>query len=831
MNISELHSAPTAHGNSAASQNPGPQSGTSSLCQTCLTLLSHVVTHFGDGSHFQTMEVAHPVALSECFQGASARPMSLCVICQKTIYFFNVLRRRSAMEDDVRSSPSSQWNVKWRVEAPMESLQERWQFPLDEVSVIFVVTHQSGTSWRMSGFDLFLDYKAHHEREFKVRELYGGEDLTADYPCITALDKPPGIENNDDVEGQWDFYGTLSPGTVRLAFRWMLDCNQNHEKCHQILHSSSTRNSSTFWLPDRLVHVHRVNQVNTNGSKSGQVRANVVEKTDLLGLYSEDDLRQILYLSLSHCWGQSPDATAPRGERSSSVLTESNLQEWKQAIPLSTLPKTFLDAIKVCVSLGFKYIWIDSLCIIQDSVDDWQAQSATMGDVYKFAWMNIAALSSTSDHNGFINEARDPRIEFGFRTSFATIFGRPPDERNDNGQECIFLKGISKLLWKAPSDNTETNPKYLPLFQRAWVYQERSLSRRILGFTDATVYYTCDQSTRSECPPSSQLTPEGLRSTLQSAQATISEDEEARKNGTDLQTRLRLLRESLTNIDSRWNSCLTNYTSCKLTVSTDKLIAFSAIAADLATFGMMSQHKYLAGLWSINLPFQMAWFSVGGRTTARRKGLGDAGYVAPSWSWASIEAAASPRLIFPSQDVNFALCDVSDANVVLETDFAYGSISAGWMRVRGRLNKIKSASWVRSPFLIDQTADAKLYFAPDTVEGVEILQSSKSLAEVVWMPLTMHFDARMIEAKALVMAKVDTDQIDFQRFDFIRPSDRVYRRIGTGNFGRIPSKLRMDKLLLNCGAFPDMEVADGQGRRLAQGFRRSDDGFEDFVLI
>lgn len=145
----------------------------------------------------------------------------------------------------------------------------------------------------------------------------------------------------------------------------------------------------------------------------------------------------------------------------------------------------------------------------------------------------------------------------------------------------------------------------------------------------------------------------------------------------------------------------------------------------------MSRYRYLAGLRDINLAFQMAWTTVEGRETARRKGLGEIGYVAPSWSWASVEAAVLPPLISPSPGVNFGLCSVLDASVVLETEYAYSSVKAGWTKVRGRLNQIKSASCARSPFLIDARTDAKLCGSPDTVKGCEIPQSSKALSQLV----------------------------------------------------------------------------------------------------
>ncbi|KAJ8070118.1 hypothetical protein OCU04_000511 [Sclerotinia nivalis] len=89
------------------------------------------------------------------------------------------------------------------------------------------------------------------------------------------------------------------------------------------------------------------------------------------------------------------------------------------------------------------------------------------------------------------------------------------------------------------------------------------------------------------------------------------------------------------NFETRWQSTITSYTLCKLTKHTDKLIAVPPIAQELAN--MMSK-KYLAGLWDVNILYQMTWITFNGRTTPQGKQIRDVEYVAPSWRWASIEA-------------------------------------------------------------------------------------------------------------------------------------------------------------------------------------------------
>jgi hypothetical protein len=66
---------------------------------------------------------------------------------------------------------------------------------------------------------------------------------------------------------------------------------------------------------------------------------------------------------------------------------------------------------------------------------------------------------------------------------------------------------------------------------------------------------------------------------------------------------------------------------------------------------------------------------------------------------------------------------------------------------------------------------------------------------------------------------------------FVKTGEKVYRRRGTGNFGRIPSMLRQKRLLMQLGTFLDIEVKNGEGQELAKCFKRREDGLEEFVLI
>ena len=82
------------------------------------------------------------------------------------------------------------------------------------------------------------------------------------------------------------------------------------------------------------------------------------------------------------------------------MLLVKNLEGWKEVLPEEDLNRTTRDAIKVTRSLGIKYIWIDALCVIQDSEKDWLAQSAEMDKVYKYSYCNIAATGSANNDQG-----------------------------------------------------------------------------------------------------------------------------------------------------------------------------------------------------------------------------------------------------------------------------------------------------------------------------------------------------------------------------------------------------------------------------------------------
>jgi hypothetical protein len=99
-----------------------------------------------------------------------------------------------------------------------------------------------------------------------------------------------------------------------------------------------------------------------------------------------------LYVTLSHC----------PGGKVSSTTTPKNVEEHNCAISLNTLPNTFQDAILITRRLGLRYLWIDSLCILQGSASDWQRGSAVMHGIDRTATsLSLREPLQTQQWDGF----------------------------------------------------------------------------------------------------------------------------------------------------------------------------------------------------------------------------------------------------------------------------------------------------------------------------------------------------------------------------------------------------------------------------------------------
>jgi hypothetical protein len=287
------------------------------------------------------------------------------------------------------------------------------------------------------------------------------------------------------------------------------------------------------------------------------------------------------YVALSHCWGCSPVFTT----------TKTTLAARKAGFKSEELPPTFGDAIILSRKLGLRYIWIDSLCIIQDDISDWEKEAAKMSEVYTGAYLTICVSSASSDGDGFIQERPSPYVPL-------TLI-RP------NGEEIVVQLLPERTFPKMPVWPTSDKE---PLNSRGWTFQERYLSSRKLIFSKEELGWEC-QTCRME------------------ESSCIATDRVDSYKINELGPRWEQMSYWTANgIYFQWREAVSLYSERALTKETDRLPALAGLAKALAK---KTESRYCAGIWADDMPFGLLWRASDHCSRPRS-------WLAPSWSWASL---------------------------------------------------------------------------------------------------------------------------------------------------------------------------------------------------
>ncbi|TGO72785.1 hypothetical protein BELL_0419g00070 [Botrytis elliptica] len=427
----------------------------------------------------------------------------------------------------------------------------------------------------------------------------------------------------------------MSNAALAQASKWYRECSLKHTLC-------------TTSLASKCVMLTRLLRIDED------------EKYLRLVMTKEEVVKGSHYSTLSHCWGNSDILK----------LTISNLESFKAGISLKRLPKTFIEAIFVARKLSIPYIWIDSLCIIQDSVDDWQTECVSMEDVYGNSSLNIMATASKNSHEG-LSRSRDPKM----LELCPAIQSKWENAEND------LFHVFNRDIWN--------NRLYSgPLLTRGWVLQERVLSPRSLHFCDGELLWECREMASCETYPT------GLPKLCKR------EDLKIRPlSGSDLYKRKYLIdgaKKTMKGISyDRWVQWIELYSQTHLTKGSDKLIAVSALAkCTRAVF----DDVYVAGLWRSMFADQLVWR---GKFNSRPKD-----YRAPTWSWASVDGSVFLPSICPNTKYQIEIDEVRVTPVSSVDDT--GSISDGYFRARGLLIRdklVKEQEYCETPFLGGRDGD------------------------------------------------------------------------------------------------------------------------------
>ena len=316
---------------------------------------------------------------------------------------------------------------------------------------------------------------------------------------------------------------------------------------------------------------------------------------------------------------------------------------------MSSLPHTFRDAVQVSRRLGVRFLWIDSLCIIQDSAEDWRNESARMEEVYGNALCNLAATGS-SDGNGGLFRQRNPDLANAHR--FETAW------QDFENHEYVL---VDEDLWNR-------NIYRSVLCARAWVLQEIVLAPRVLHFGEEQLLWECQELQACE------MFPDGLPKAVETRQLRFERMSDPGSDSSDSSDQASV---ELAFHQSEWEYILETYTACQLTREEDKLVALSGLAKRMER---LLDDEYTAGLWRKCLPGQLLW-SVDRAEGCKRP---EVPYRAPSWSWAAIDGPVKTTWMFFELDGRRPLIEILECSVACVSDRT-GQISDASIRLVGML--------------------------------------------------------------------------------------------------------------------------------------------------
>ncbi|KAI5918942.1 heterokaryon incompatibility protein-domain-containing protein [Camillea tinctor] len=364
------------------------------------------------------------------------------------------------------------------------------------------------------------------------------------------------------------------------------------------------------------------------------------------------------YVALSYVWGEAQVHST----------THSNISSYLSGIDVSILPQTIKDAISLTRDLKFDYLWIDSLCIIQDSDRDKKKQIGQMRQIYNDAYLTIVAASATKVSEGFLQN-RTPPVPSDTQLAFQLPDG----------------KGIGTFYFYTSIKNGESphtyHPSLEPVSQRGWCLQEFMLAPRALMFTSQTIQYHCQYPDPTNIGGSYHST-YIARPRFPDIVYALSTDWEA--NSTTTSPRISPSSRQWDAVRLGWSTARNNYTMRSITVPSDKLRAFAGVAE---LFHRARGSTYLAGLWEDTLLEDLLWET---EPLNESKLLPrPAEYRAPSWSWASIDTDVKSGIDGMYRDYSEAKwCEKVSCDVTLaDAELPFDCVTAAVLVLRGAIFK------------------------------------------------------------------------------------------------------------------------------------------------
>jgi hypothetical protein len=369
-----------------------------------------------------------------------------------------------------------------------------------------------------------------------------------------------------------DMAGPISKRNIKFMKNCITECVKKHDNCR-------ARLSNMRFVPSRLLDV----------SDGDLIR--LLEHDEIQDV-SDSNALQVRYATLSYCWGDQRQS----GQLPMQTTQDNRKTHTEIGISLQSMPQTFQDAILVARKLRIPYLWIDALCIIQDSIKDWETESVKMCDIFAHSFVTISAAMTSSSHDTFLQRPPPNVLRLPFsspsRPEMAGEYIIPLEGRYDSPE----TKDLSGSRWQS----------------RSWVWQEEIMSMRQLIFGERMLQFRCNCGIRLE---------DGTTS-----------------------NNARMVLDPKVDLSYFWLTAVRACSARAITFPEDRLGVMSGVAKSILETWRASGDdvQYLAGLWLRDglgdFTEQLLWVCLKPKLSYGQlvEELEDKRtFCAPSWSWAS----------------------------------------------------------------------------------------------------------------------------------------------------------------------------------------------------
>ncbi|KAI1272566.1 heterokaryon incompatibility protein-domain-containing protein [Xylaria sp. FL0933] len=312
------------------------------------------------------------------------------------------------------------------------------------------------------------------------------------------------------------------------------------------------------------------------------------------------------YVALSYCWGASESVPL--------MLVDENLSELQSRIDEEQLPKTHRDVFQIARDLGFRYVWIDALCIVQYNREEWERESRRMTYVYGNSALTIVAGRAADAREGFVENRLRQSVGPCAISYYEYNNELPRDEKREMGKIWLSLP---------------RSPHFGPVYERGWCFQEAMLSPRALVFGEEQLVFICHELIIREDGGAGRPEAHGIQSDYHSAYALF--DPNAKPLGP--------VPLDAEEVARRWlvfwyKNVLWGYAARKFAMQDD---VFAAICGLTQVVKAKIRSRYLAGLWEVDMVRGLLWTVYPVLERQRRMTAQLIPIEVPSWSWAAIQ--------------------------------------------------------------------------------------------------------------------------------------------------------------------------------------------------